>query len=523
MRFAPVSLALLLLLGSIAITLPAMRSQGEGHLIYPLDDTYIHMGMAKNLATHGVWGVSRYHFSSSSSSPLWTLTLAGVYLVTGVHEMTPLVLNVIFAALLLLVSDRLLARLALPTIARAVVLVGIVLAAELPSLLLMGMEHVLHLLLTVWFAERGVAVLESPDTVSGRQWVVLCLAGALLGASRYEGFFLVGIVCLLLAFRRHLVAGIALGATATVPLIVFGLIAMRNGSMFLPNSLLLKAGGEQISGLAVLFKLPGAEDVELFSRHPALLVVFVAGIAATVVAAARYRTLWHAQVIAPLMLVSMTALHAHFAFSSLFWVYRYDAYLLGFGIVAIGVAAAGLAVRFGGLPTAAALALLVVASASPMRALYPEQEIVASRENFLEHLRAAEFVNRYYPAGPVVVNDIGTFSYFGDSRFLDMFGLGDIEPLKIRRSHHGQYTAADVAQWTDPYHPSAAIVQLGWGWVSERVPANWMKVAEIEIVPSHQVLGFYAMSPDSATALRDHVREYFEPYAGADRYAMRLF
>jgi hypothetical protein len=522
-RFAPFCLALLLLIGSVAVTWPAMRAQGEGRFIYPLDDTYIHMGMAKNFVTHGVWGVNRYHFSSSSSSPLWTLTLAGAYFVTGVREATPFILNLLFAGLLLLVSDRLLQRLALPFLARVVALLGLVLTAELPSLVLMGMEHVLHLLLTVWFAERAVTVLESPDTVSRRGWAVLCVAGALLGASRYEGFFLVGVVCLLLALRRYLAAGIALGATAIAPLIGFGIVAVLNGSMFLPNSLLLKAGGEQISGLAVLFKLPGAEDLELFSRHPALLIVFVGGIAATSIAAARHRSLWHPQVLAPLMLVAMTALHAHFAFSSLFWVYRYDAYLIGFGIVAIGAAAAGVTARLGGVPVAAALALLVTAIASPMRALYPEQEIAASRENYLEHLRAADFVNRYYPAGPVVVNDIGALSYFGDALFLDMFGLGDVEPLKIRRVNRGKYTAEDVERWTEPFHPSAAIVQLGWGWVTERVPANWTKVAEIEIVPSRQVLGFFAMSPDSAMALRDHVREYYEPLKGGNRYAMRLF
>lgn len=293
--------------------------------------------------------------------------------------------------------------------------------------------------------------------------------------------------------------------------------------MFLPNSLLLKAGGEQISGLAVLFKLPGAEDIELFRRHPALLVVLVTGIVAATVAAMRHRTVWHVHVLAPLMLVAMTALHAHFGFSSLFWVYRYDAYLIGFGVVAVGAAAAGLSARMGPFVPAAALAALMLAISSPMRAIYPEQEIAAARENFLEHVRAADFVNRYYPGGPVVVNDIGTFSYFGDSLFLDMFGLGDVEPLKIRRANHGAYTAADVEQWTQPFHPSAAIVQLGWAWVPERVPANWTKVAEIEVVPNKQILGFFAMSPDSALALRDHVREYYEPRVGGDRYAMRLF
>lgn len=59
--------------------------------------------------------------------------------------------------------------------------------------------------------------------------------------------------------------------------------------------------------------------------------------------------------------------------------------------------------------------------------------------------------------------------------------------------------------------------------MAERVPSNWTKVAEVEIVPSHQVHGFFALSPDNVPELREHVREYFEPQAGSDRYAMRLF
>jgi hypothetical protein len=64
---------------------------------------------------------------------------------------------------------------------------------------------------------------------------------------------------------------------------------------------------------------------------------------------------------------------------------------------------------------------------------------------------------------------------------------------------------------------------LGWAWVPERVPASWTKVAEIEVVPSRQTLGFFAMSPDGAIALRDHIREYYAPLAGGDRYAVRVF
>src|SRR5271155_3773532 len=71
--------------------------KNDGLLIYPLDDTYIHMEIAKNVVAHHVWGVTPYGFSWSTSSPLWTAVLAAAYWLFGVRVGTPLVLNAILA------------------------------------------------------------------------------------------------------------------------------------------------------------------------------------------------------------------------------------------------------------------------------------------------------------------------------------------------------------------------------------------------------------------------------------------
>ncbi len=34
----------------------------QGEIIYPLDDTYIHMAVAKNFVEHHVWGITQYAF-----------------------------------------------------------------------------------------------------------------------------------------------------------------------------------------------------------------------------------------------------------------------------------------------------------------------------------------------------------------------------------------------------------------------------------------------------------------------------
>ena len=65
---------ILLALGIFAVTTVILwnlcQDKNGGQFVYTLDDPYIHMAIAKNVVRHGVWGVTPFQFSSSSSSPL---------------------------------------------------------------------------------------------------------------------------------------------------------------------------------------------------------------------------------------------------------------------------------------------------------------------------------------------------------------------------------------------------------------------------------------------------------------------
>lgn len=110
----PLLVALAALLLTVLALLAVSLHRTQGRLIYALDDAYIHMAMAKNFAEHGVWGVTSHGFTSTSSGPLWTLLLAGVYALTGVNSESPFIMNLLSSCLVLFIAYAILRARGLP-------------------------------------------------------------------------------------------------------------------------------------------------------------------------------------------------------------------------------------------------------------------------------------------------------------------------------------------------------------------------------------------------------------------------
>jgi len=520
----PLLPSLALFSASLASALRTALRLTDGHLTYALDDAYIHMAVARNLATHGVWGCTPFHFSSSSSSPLWTSGLGASFWALGVHDWVPLVLNVVLAVATLGVAHAALVRLGVPALTRAVTLVGVVVAFPLAGMVLIGMEHILHLLLTIAFAALAVSTLTEPPESADRsrhRTLAMCLLGALLGASRYEGFFLIGLVCLALLVRRQTARALAVGAASLLPVGVFGAISVAHGWYFLPNPLMVKAVNDTTPLVRALLKPFGSEDLAFLRNDramPILLVLAVLGVAAL----AR-RGAWRPPLLYPLLLAGMILLHGHYVFSPLYWAYRYDAYLVGFGVFAAAVA-------LGGLPSPralprGALSALLVAALVPVLADVKEGVFPAAEEEemqgvYLEQYQTAQLIRHHYPRAAAIVNDLGAVTYYSEARILDLVGLGDIEPLAMMRN--GPYTREEVTEWTAPYRPSIAVVSLGWSVAVPLIPPSWLRVAVVRIPPHGHRVGYFAVDPREAWTLRASVAEEFEPLVRTSGMGVRL-
>ena len=242
----------LLFLVFLAAIVAASLRVCQGHFGYPLDDTYIHMAMAKNFALHGVWGITRYAFSSSTSSPLYTLLLAAAYFLTGVREITPLILNVIAGMAVLLWCDFILRKQSMPFTWRVSLLSLLVLAVPLYTLVLVGMEHVFHTLATLIFLHLCSTALADRTSLTVSERLLLLSLTAVLVMLRYEGIFLIAAAGLLFLLRRMWTLTVGLAIAAAAPLLLYGWISVKHGWYLIPNSLILKAN------------VPGAESTKIF-------------------------------------------------------------------------------------------------------------------------------------------------------------------------------------------------------------------------------------------------------------------
>ena len=200
-------------------------SQNQGHLVYALDDAYIHMAMARNFSHYGVWGVTRYGFTSSSSSILWTLLLSLTYYLFGVSQIAPLLWNVVFAVLVLWAAYAILNWYKLPPALKLAALLAIIFLIPLPTLILSGLEQNLQTLLAMLATFLAARMLsgEAPTSASRDSTLLLVLA-PLVTAVRFEGMFLILAICGLLLLCKRWFYALAFGVCGFLPVVIYGII-----------------------------------------------------------------------------------------------------------------------------------------------------------------------------------------------------------------------------------------------------------------------------------------------------------
>jgi len=483
-----------------------------GRLIYPLDDTYVHMAIAKHVVADGVWGVTSEHFTSASSSPLWTAMLAATFAIGGVNDYFPLVLNLAIGGALLASVWRIFAGSMSPTSATVGTL-AVMLAGTVPTMTALGMEHTLHALVTIWF------VLLSSRLVAGthgsRDLAAALGLAAILTLTRYEGAFAVVAVVLVLGFTRQWQTAIGVAVAGALPLLLFGLWSQSQGGFLLPNSVLLK-------GVTPVLTASGVAKLVLFwqaftslGASPHLVVLLVAVLALALVKSNDDRA--GERRIAAIIFAVCLLLHLQFA--RVGWFFRYEAYLVIVGLVLVGVLVSGvdwslMTSANRPRPLVATIAvLLVVITAFPLirRGANAIRQVPGASSNIFEQqYQMALFLEEFYRGRRIAVNDVGAVGYFADVKLLDLYGLASADTAALKR--RGEFSSIAVDRIATRDAVEIAVIYPTWLSEYGGVPPSWQKVGEWRVT-DNLVLGesgvsFYAVKEGTRDTLVQNLAAY---------------
>lgn len=492
--------------------------QNHGRLIYMVDDAYIGMAMARNFAQYGVWGTTRYGFSSCSSPPLWTLSLSFIYYLTGAHQVTPLILSLVFALATFLLAYHMLQSYKVPPIATFLTLLAFIFLVPFPALVMIGMEPTMQIFLSmlmVFVAARWVSG-ESPAT-SRRDAVSLLALAPLATGVRMEGLFLVIAISIVLLFCRRWVYVLAFSALGYLPWFIYGLISVSKGWYWLPTSVLLKTSPPKVSSvgdmlLSVLF--PIHESSRTVLHVPALLLaVLLLFIAASGKGSAFRESRQVMSVI--LLLVGLAQLEL----IRPTLLYRYDAYLTTLCILVVALQLPVVVPQWPSFrswatwtnPRVASIAALVVVFTFPLimeGGLLTSQITQCTTNIYEQQYQMGLFIRKYYQGGSVALNDIGAVNYLADVHCLDMWGLASLPVARARHEHRYQVDVVEnaVAQ------AQVKIAIIYDVWFTGLVPSNWVRVGTWTIrnnmVCANETVSIYAVDPAEAPHLTQCLRDF---------------
>ena len=468
------------LIAYVALTAIAMSRNGW-NFEYPLDDVYIHLAMAEQIAGGG-YGVNPGESASAASSPLYPLLLTP-FAGSDMQRWLPLFWNV----LALVASAALFANaLAQSGFKRAGVYLAAIAPLALPTYVtaFTGMENMAHVAASLAIVLWLWKFVES-DRIEWPLFAAVFLASSL----RLEGLAMglaAGGVPLLFGRMRP---GILLIVAAVTPIALFSGFLLALGLDPLPNSIIAKLG--DTGGTDPFGKF--ALNVGTYGgRYLLALSVGLLILGAASLARHRRRAYFG-------LALAATGI-AHLTFGSVGWMDRYETYATVACVAAISLMlrdatsaartfVVGLALA-GGALTYAPYALSVYAW---------NPAAIAQQQGQMARL-AKDFVR-----APVAVNDLGYVAWRNPNYVLDLWGLASPDALRARREGTVDGWAGPLAQAHD--------VQLAMvydEWVGNAVPANWIPLGTLRLDVPTAFLGgrdvaIYATNQNSVEQLKDQL------------------
>ena len=396
-------------------------------------------------------------------------------------------MNILFSFLTLFLANHVLIDFGFKPLNRFLTLVLLVFTTPLPALTYTGMEHIFFLFLIIllyYLAYRWM------DTRTKSLEYGIIFTAVLIATTRYEGFSSIVILCIFLCATKECFLSFKIMIISLIPHLIFGTISLINGSAFLPNTSIK---------VETLFKSHILNQPLGIIFIISMLFIFL--ILAVFLFLMRFKTNNLSEKIqfGLILLCGMVVLHLFFGRYGFY--YRYESYLIGFGVLILAIALNEAIQKLHENKIAAfflsilLLGLLIILGSRSFKSF--NRTIWASKNIYEQQYQMAQFVRLFYPNDTIACNDIGAISFYNDRiRILDLAGLASIEVIRLSRNDH--LNRASFKKLVE--NSGAPIAIIYERWFSTLIPSEWIKVAEWEI--SHNVtagdskVSFYAIRLD---------------------------
>jgi hypothetical protein len=492
---------------SILVFLHISIENNNGYFCYPLDDIYIHLSIAKNFILHSVWGVDRYAFESATSSPLWTLMISGTYVVFGINEYSPLILNIIFASILIYFAYFILNKYNISKFVIQSTLFVIIFFTPLIPIICLGMEHVLHSLLTLLIVFNFSEMILAKNNRYQSNLILFSLS-IIISSVRYEGLFLIFVICILLLIKKRFVYSFLLGFLSILPTIIYGIISKMNGCFMLPNSVLLKGNTQTNISQTVNLLL------NINNLH--FTIILLITLILLFIKIRLNKSIWEKQTILIVIFLSISFLHLLFA--KLGWVYRYEGYLMILGFISIAIVTDGIlstikikTEKQKIIKLIIFVTFILISTPLVIRGCFSLVKTSKGIKNIYEQqYQMGLFLKSHYTGKGIAANDVGAINFLADIRCLDLWGLSSIDIAKAKISQ--TYNTEFINQISKKKDIEIAIIYSDWLNNYGGVPKSWQKVSDWTI-PDNVICGdktvsFYAVKTEAKDSLLQNLKTF---------------
>lgn len=326
-RQFPLVLAIACYAAALLFLYLSLMAKTEGQFTYAVGDAYTQMSMAENVSSHHVWGILTNAFNGNSSSILWTQLLSIFYATLGFTVWAPLIANILFALVAILLANLILIKLNCNGWYRFFILLLFVFATPLPGLTIAGTEQTLQLCLVLLFYFYTMQTFEKDSS-----WAVfgLLTIALLLGAVRCEGVVLPLSVAALLLHQRKYLLSTALTGLVLLPTVLLGLYSVTQKGQFFSGAL------DKSNFIHLL--IGDFAYLSSFVQNSDLLLPFLIAVLALLYYILRANEYPYTESLQLGLLLLSAGVIIHLLFFSLGGFFRHEAYLIGFGVLVLSKA-----------------------------------------------------------------------------------------------------------------------------------------------------------------------------------------